>query len=73
MALAPLYLVSLYPDLTNARIISFAQSVDITSSFMLMRPFFVCFCGRVGPLSPNQIEFKAVKPNKVIVDGEESE
>lgn len=74
LALPPLNLGSPYARLEmSAHEISSVQSVDMTSS--LTPPFLSSdvYMGKIWALSPKPVEFKAVKPEKVVVNGEERE
>lgn len=49
----------------------FTWLVDMTLSLTRMRPFFKYSCGKIWALSPKLVEFMAIKPKKLIVNGEE--
>lgn len=56
----------------STRTTSFTQSVNAKLS-LTDTSFFKCFCGSGSGLYPLSSQFKAVKFEKVIVDGEEVE
>lgn len=73
LALAPMYLGCLY-----ARLVVCSRSIlnsigGMNLSHTWTRLSFICFYGRGSEPCPKPVEYKAVKPEKVIIDGAEKE